>query len=309
MAEFAFQGVRAIVADRDKGFRHTLHSMLRPLGFESLHHTDNLDQVIEAIVEAQVDVVIGDLDVGSGEFPNLARRVRHHEVGENPFLILIVLATEPAPEAVRAIIDSGSDDLLVKPVSAGTLIERLRKLAISRKRFVVTTDYVGPDRRTGGPRPGTQEIPLVDVPNPLAPQARANTEAYQRAIDAAIREVNEQKVERHAFQIGYLVNRIAPAYLMGDPVETIRPDLERLLYVSEDIGRRLLGSKYAHIGQLCGSMRKVASRVHGRIEKPDEKDIRLLPEISAAIRQACDTSAATVAIARDITASLVGRSA
>ncbi|MEO5338277.1 MAG: response regulator [Magnetospirillum sp. WYHS-4] len=289
MAEPLFDGVRGIIADRDRMFRHTLHSMLRPLGFASLGHTDNLDDIRDAVADGHLDLLVADIGVGEDGLPDLVHRIRHGHLGSNPFLVVVILAADPGPATVRRIIDCGSDVVLLKPMSAGALIERLRNLSANRKSFVVTTDYVGPDRRTS-PRPGNQEIPLIEVPNPLSPNERADSPAFQRATEAAIRRINEEKVQRHAFQIGYLINRIAPAYLIGDPVETIRADLDRLLWVVEDLARRLPETRCAHLVQICGSVRQVAERVHARIEKPDEKDVRMMPELASTLRKACEAA-------------------
>jgi DNA-binding response OmpR family regulator len=294
MAETAFQGVNGILADRDKGFRHTLYSMLRPMGFMTLAHTDNLDEIRDAVSENRVDLVVADVNVGEERLLELVRRLRHQEIGVNPFIVVIVLAADPHPETVHRIIDSGTDALLVKPVAAGALIDRLKYLSANRKGFVVTTDYVGPDRRSA-PRPGTQQIPLIAVPNPLSSADRSDGNAYHKAIEAAIREINEQKVQRHAFQIGYLVNRIAPAYLMGDPVDDIRADLERLLMVADDLVRRLPDSQCAHMVKVCVSVRQIAERVHARMEKPDVEDVRRMPELATQLRKGCEAAAAASA--------------
>lgn len=290
MAEAAFQGVSGIIADRDKGFRHTLFSMLRPMGFLTLLHTDNLTEVRESVEENRVDLVVADINVGEDELLSMVRHIRHQEVGSNPFIVVILLAADPQPDVVHRMIDCGSDALLAKPVAAGALIDRLKYLSSHRKGFVVTTDYVGPDRRSA-PRPGTQQIPLLAVPNPLSPKDRADSNAYHKAIEAAVREINEQKVQRHAFQIGYLVNRITPAYLMGDPVDNIRADLERLLMVADDLVRRLPDSQCAHMGPTCASIRQIAGRVFDRMEKPDEKDVRMMPELATALRKGCEAAA------------------
>ena len=91
--------------------------------------------------------------------------IRHSEIGANPFIPVIATTWDPTPELVRKIIDSGADDLVVKPISVGHLLERVQSLVYKRKPFVVTTDYVGPDRHRTPSR--MAETALIDVPNPL----------------------------------------------------------------------------------------------------------------------------------------------
>ena len=66
---------------------------------------------------------------------------------------------------VKKVIESGSDDLLPKPLSSGHLISRIEQLVQARKSFVVTSEYIGPDRRNTEER--ESEITLLQVPNSL----------------------------------------------------------------------------------------------------------------------------------------------
>ena len=65
--------------------------------------------------------------------------IRHSEIGANPFIPVIATTWDPTPELVRKIIDSGADDLVVKPISVGHLLERVQSLVYKRKPFVVLT--------------------------------------------------------------------------------------------------------------------------------------------------------------------------
>ena len=131
------------------------------------------------------------------------------------------------------------------------------------------------------------------------------TTSAQDMIDKAVAEVNVRKLERHAFQIGWLIERIAPAIEEGKPDKETADHLDRLVYVCKDAGRRMRGTKYAHVGDLCRSMLQVAERVNASMPKPVEKDIKLLMPLSQAIQQGfADVESAVMA--RQIAAS-VGR--
>ena len=60
-----------------------------------------------------------------------------------------------------------------------------------------------------------------------------------------------KKIEHHAYQITYLIDRLIPQYVNGKAETDGYESLNRLKFVSEDISRRLEGSKYDHIGGLC----------------------------------------------------------
>src|SRR3546814_1821103 len=56
--------------------------------------------------------------------------------------------------------------LLVKPLSTRIILDRIETVALHRKPFVVTSDYIGPDRRKAVARRDSN-VPLIEVPNPL----------------------------------------------------------------------------------------------------------------------------------------------
>ena len=300
--------VLVVFGEQNVQVRRTVADSLRHNGFRNTQDTDKFDDVRSAIEQDQVDVLICDADLGGRDACDLVRRVRNHEIGSNPFLVTIVLTDDSTPSTIRRLIDSGTDDIVMKPVSVGGLMKRIDALTRSRKGFVVTTDYVGPDRRKG-PRPGTQEIPVFKVPNALRFKAEGGIDmaAFQRSVDAARCTVNEQKMERHAFQIDYLADRIVPYYEAGNR-DTSPPKLvTRLLDVAKDLVRRMAGTEREHICELGSSLIDVATSISHSPMAPNMKDVRLLPEMGAAIKRAFSADERNVAFAHDISMSLENR--
>ena len=116
--------------------------------------------VIREVVDNNaIDLIIAANEFPDGSFSDLTHRIRHHEIGDDPYLVVITLMTNPNSESIREVIGSGTDDLLTKPISPAQLIERVENLTRERKRFVVTTDYVGPHRRQKS-GPGSRERSL-----------------------------------------------------------------------------------------------------------------------------------------------------
>ena len=99
------------------------------------------------------------------------------------------------------------------------------------------------------------------------------------------------------------MDKLLPLYDDGGADDGVIHHLERLLFVSEDINRRLSGTKVAHVGELCQSMSDVVSRMLEAPLSPDDKDLRLLPELSLAIKGSLGTEAAKD-ISHDISKSL-----
>jgi hypothetical protein len=117
-----------------------------------------------------------------------------------------MLLAESDQDFVRKISNAGPDHMMLLPVAPGPMLKRIDDFALSRRPFVVTLDYTGPDRRKGF-RPGCEEIPLVDVPNPL--------KASTRNIPDNVRQSEIELTEIHLHALGgvdtYLIHRTIAA--------------------------------------------------------------------------------------------------
>ncbi len=309
MEKLDFGNVGLVLGDPSRMIRQGLKGALFTQGFREIIDSDKISVIREAVSENKVDLLICDAMLPDGDACLLTRDIRHHKIGNNPFIVIITLIDEPDRDLVMKVIDSGSDDVVLKPVSPAKLIERVKHLAHKRKRFVVTTDYIGPNRRDDGETRAGEVIPEIDVPNPVKAKAQrmADSDALQRAVDAVARVINEQQMERHAVQIDFLVNRIVPRCENNDVDAGVIDDLEQLLIVSQDIGRRMKGTAHAHISDLCQSMVSVTTSVRERPRSPDPKDIQLLPELARAITRAFGPTDDAASLARDISDSVKRR--
>ena len=308
--DFNFGKVRMVIGDPNRDLRNALFAILRQHGFNDVTVTGSIEVVRDAVIRDKVDLLVCDADLGGEEevdFCKLVNDTRHARLGGNPFIVVQTLVESPTREMMFKVSDAGVDDIVLKPITAGQVADRIMVLTKSRKEFVVTTDYIGPDRR-GGHRPGTQEIQTLEVPNPVLVRATGgDVKAMEEEIKAAMHVINEQKVERHAFQIDYLVNQILPAYKNNSPEKKLIPLVEKLGLVAKDIGKRLKTTQYAHIGDLCGSVFEVSVRIRRKIANPDKKDLELLPNLSMAINLAFKDETSNIDAARNISESIQTR--
>ena len=284
------ENIRVVLAEPDPTLRRQLKTILVEAGMKNVLDTDDIAQVRRAIDEDMVELIIGDTAIEGDGFNKLIADMRHREIGENPFIMSITMVDKPSVDTIRGAINSGTDHILAKPIDGDALVSLIIELTHTRKRFVVTTDYIGPDRRTKE-RPGTMVISQIDVPNPLRQrmtgQMRETT--LRRTIETAWLKINEQKVERHAFQIGWLLDRIVPE--VGMP-RTERSDqfpihVKRLIDVSRDMGRRISKTRFAHVREMTMTMTNLVEESIRNGFRPD--DVRLLLKLSELITESFNT--------------------
>ncbi|MCR4379079.1 MAG: response regulator [Rhodospirillales bacterium] len=281
-----FGNIRVVLAEPKTDLRKTLKQCLQDHGFYSILDTGNLSQVSGAVREGNVDLLIADTSLPEGDFNAYVSELRHGKHGYNPFLVSITLVSNPNRASVQAAIDSGTDHVLAKPFQPDAMIGHVLELTHRRKRFVVTTDYIGPDRRSGR-RPGTMEIPQVEVPNALRQRmtGQMSEGVLRRHVDAAKGRINEQKVVRHAFQIGWLLERLLPEIHVTSKSDEFKAHMQRLSWVAEDMSLRIKSTRYAHVASMCMTLK---SMVHMATKDFDEHDIRMLQKIVELITGAFD---------------------
>ena len=282
------ENIRVVLAEPDANLRRNLKNTLVEAGMKNVLDTDSLAHVRRTVEEDMVEIVIGSTSLADGDFNEFINDVRHREIGANPFIMAITLVDKASTDAVRSAINSGTDHILIKPVDDDALVSLIIDLTHSRKRFVVTTDYIGPDRRSK-PRPGSMTIEQIEVPNPLRQrmtgQMREST--LRRTIETAWSKINEQKVERHAFQIGWLLDRIIPEIGMGsERSEEFGKYIKRLLDVSRDMSRRIGKTRFAHIKEMTMTMNNLVEDAIRNKFQPD--DVRLMLKLSEIILNSFD---------------------
>ena len=117
-------------------------------------------------------------------------------------------------------------------------------------------------------------------------------------------QVNVQKLSRHAYQIGFLVGLILPAYKDGELDRSTLEKINRLVFVAQDVTRCMSGTQYEHVSDLCRSLIRVVTGIQEKFPKPNEKDMKLLSPLSDAILMGFHPDTDAAAMAAEITDSI-----
>lgn len=277
------QDIRILYGEPQPGLGNLLRACLKREGFSNLQGFTSFPPLLKALTEFEPDLLLIDAGLPGGDAVELIRDIREGRIGRSPFLATIITAWNPSLAFTAAVSDSGCDDLLAKPVSLDQILERISVLVHQRKPFIVTSDYIGPERRPDD-EPGALR---VAVPNTLKAKIAgqpARSPAMDDAFDGAMRTVNEQRLRSVGESILRLVAAdILPAYRRGRAGATTEQAMERLLARADDAQERLAGTPYAPIGNLCATLREVARAILRDHPHPARKDLDILPRLAEAI--------------------------
>ncbi len=292
MTQDTKENIRILYAEPNRTVRKDGCSALRHLGYPSIEETANYKGVEKAISENNIDLLICDANLGGQDIGKLIHKIRHQEFGRNPFFAAILITENLAADSIKKMIDCGVDDVLAKPLAPGFLADRIDALTWRRKGFVVTSDYIGPDRRSTV-RPDRQKVPVITVPNALQYLAEGHTdlEQFQRMIDTCAQEVKIQKMARQAHQIDYLAKLILSIFSNEETKndDTV-PLLGRLSFFTKDLAARVMAMEMQQIGELCGALNNVITSILKDVNHPETKDLQVMAQLASDIDRAAKHS-------------------
>lgn len=257
-----YGAVEVVIALDNLVVRRGLAEALRYSGFAHIAEAGAVEDLRALLQEKSFDVVVTGSELRGKFVGGMVSELRAGRLSHHAFPVVMIYLSQGAPEHVSKVIDGGPDDMLLLPVVPGQLMARLEILAERRKPFIVTHDYIGPDRRKE-PRPGAQTVPLLDVPNPLkARLANIAEEALKAEIRAAGQRLGGLKTEAMAVQLRWLEKTLATALVQGmPPAAMLHPHLVRLKRICGELLGRLKsevdGQPLPNIAELAGAVQAI----------------------------------------------------
>jgi|TARA_B100000315_G_C14545165_1_gene572859 DNA-binding response OmpR family regulator len=299
-----FDTIDVVLGDGMRMSRRTVMGILQNLGFREVIDIHSVEDLRKHFSDTPVDLLVCDLDLSEGSSSELFHEIRHGSIGSDPFIPILSYTWEPRKDLVEAVIKAGADTLLTMPMSVAKMENGLNAVIERRRPFVVTTDYIGPDRRSGQEREEEEEeIPVITVPNAL--RRKATGQPDEVSAEECLRHVQEQKVERHAYQVGYLTKIIRDHFSGQTPDAAITAHIERLRFVAGDLSRRIGATRFHHQAELCQSMVQVAENLAANPGAVIDRDLRLLDHLATAIELAVKTDdEATLEAASEISSAI-----
>ena len=280
----SFDKVDLILIDPDLGARQSARIILHNAGFREMRQGETLELVTHILTTFMPDLLLCADSLPDGELADFVRRVRKHEVGNNPFLPVIAMLDTPTPELVQDLMDAGVDDVVTKPLSTAALLERINSLIHNRKPFIVTDEYVGPARK------GDNTASAVKVPNTLRAKATGEKLGYfdlEHGIKSAKQAIDEKRLQYIGVELSSLVGRVVPMLEKGFVNDVAAGGLAMLADESEAACAKLDGTRFDHVSELCRALADVARALHGdRGQVPDPREVKLLKPLSQAVQAA-----------------------
>ena len=122
-------------------------------------------------------------------------------------------------------------------------------------------------------------------------------------VKEATAELNERKLQRDIVGVTWVADKIDKALSANDTDKAIIL-IKQLKVLAREIDERLVQTAFGHVRKLCTSLLTVSARLEAAGNKPSRKDVKLLINVSQAIKRGCDADTDDEVYAREITESL-----
>ncbi|HEX4637577.1 MAG TPA: hypothetical protein VH189_15440 [Rhizomicrobium sp.] len=255
MGRLSFDSVDVLIYDPVSSNRTATRSAMFSLGFRKTETVSTLEAFIDAVQTNPPDIALCEAQGAVEELCSTIQQLRQGSAGHNPFIVIIVTAWEKNTTLINRVVSSGADDLLLRPFSTALLGQRIETHVDRRKGFIITTDYVGPDRRRDGGRAANVE--LFDPPNSLKMKAkdRLSGDDIARKLDAELRVAREklttEKLRRDSFQVCVLWRLLQDQPCIAGQAP---PDLIKLQLLAKAVETRTKDSEFAAGVEWCQSV-------------------------------------------------------
>ena len=255
MSKLSFDSVDVLIYDPVSSNRTATRAAMYSLGFRKTETVSTLEAFLEACQKSPPDIALCEAQGQAEELCALIQQMRQGGAGYNPFIVIIVTAWEKNTALINRVVSSGADDLLLRPFSTGVLGQRIETHVDRRKGFVITTEYVGPDRRRDSNRPSNVE--LFEPPNSLKMKAkdRLSGDEIARKLDAELKVAREklttEKLRRDSFQVCVLWRLLQDQPVLAGQSP---PDLVKLQLLAKAIETRANDSEFVAAVEWCNSV-------------------------------------------------------
>jgi DNA-binding response OmpR family regulator len=255
MSKLSFDSVDVLIYDPVSSNRTATRAAMYALGFRKTETVSSLEDFLASVQKCPPDIALCEAQGQAEELCALIQQMRQGGAGYNPFIVIIVTAWEKNTALINQVVSSGADDLLLRPFSTALLGQRIETHVDRRKGFVITTEYVGPDRRRDTSR--ASNVELFDPPNSLKMKAkdRLSGDEIARRLDIELKTAREklitEKLRRDSFQVAILWR-----LLQDQPLLAGKPpaDLLKLQMLARSIEERAKENEFEAAIEWCQSV-------------------------------------------------------
>lgn len=279
--------VEVYLAEPNDQVREGMRSVMRDYGMRRARTFARIDDLLNAVRETPPDLLIAGDDIGPTLF-DAVRDIRHFRIGKNPFMVISLMVRPETEGMVKRAILSGADDVMLKPVAPGRLLERVEHLSRNRQPFIVTNDYLGPERRKADDgRPSN--IRQLNVVNTFKAKVEGNgmsVAELSKAVELNMNDVMAARLDSHGLKLGWVCGLILKAYQEKRIGKELEERLLILVGVLEDAARTAGAIGQPDLSQICNQMARQVEEMAYSYQNPTSSQLGIIQKLTRAFELA-----------------------
>src|SRR3984957_3628557 len=115
MSRLSFDAAEVLVYDPVSANRNATRAALYTIGFRRIETVGSIEGFVESVRRRPPDLALCEVQGSDAELCEMIQRLRQALFVSNPFLVVIVTAWEQSGSLVSRVLNSGADDLLLRP--------------------------------------------------------------------------------------------------------------------------------------------------------------------------------------------------
>lgn len=141
------ESLNILLADDNPNARAIVVTLLNSFGVRNVLEVCDGAEAVEMLRRWPADLALIDFKMQPLDGAELTRLVRNSPDSRDPYLPIIMMTGYTAKRRVVEARDAGVNEILVKPVRARALLDRIYAVILKPRSFVRTATYFGPCRR------------------------------------------------------------------------------------------------------------------------------------------------------------------
>ena len=203
-----FSKVSALVCEQGSIIRRSVREALKEIGITQVEEASNIFSARNAIISSDHQIVILNHKMDSADMAQMLQSVRTMEIGRDPFVLAMMVVTIGDEATVKSAVNSGADTVLLTPFSPEQFKKKLMAQVECRRPFVVTRDYVGPERRAEI-RTDRNSAIQIPVPNPVLARGQGiPADQYESSVRSTTEAIGVARLKSMSAAIGFECNRL-----------------------------------------------------------------------------------------------------
>ncbi|MBD24925.1 MAG: hypothetical protein CMG46_07965 [Candidatus Marinimicrobia bacterium] len=269
--------------------RQAMRDLFLAQGLKNVTCHASLESLHKLIVELPPDLLVVSDDFDNDIY-RLVKDIRFQKIGDNPFMLISIIIGPHHGEALDRAIEAGVDDIIIKPVSAERVQERLRLVTFHRRPFIATDGYVGPERKNeDAPPTDVHRVPVVNTLLETVNGRELDKRALKAAVEGSLEKVLQAQLDTHRFRLGEMCERLVQAYETNEVTDDVQTDLMRLADALREASMVIEKLQDLNLSGLCTSLASNVEQIASRYLNTTESDIGLIRKITMAFKMAIES--------------------